>query len=125
MLNFKRSTSYEKAMIMRQPSALSYKRTKSITVKRIPMQEAMKTGNGTAYFNALRRLDLKVVMSKMSSEIAFKFLCMHLTAATREARSDLVRILFHQVSKDKKGLLMKTMRSISEVLPCQSVMRVV
>ena len=107
MLNFKRSLSYETAMVMRQPSALSYKRTKSITVKRIPMQEAMKTGNGTAYFNALRRLDLKVVMSKMRSEIAFKFLCMHLTAATREARSDLVRILFHQVSKDKKGLLLK------------------
>ena len=105
MLNFNRSISYEKAMIMKQPSAMSYKRTQSITVKRIPMQEAMKTGNGTAYFNALRRLDLKVVMSKMSSEIAFKFLCMHLTAATKEARSDLVRILFHQVSKDKKGLL--------------------
>ena len=86
------------SVIMREPnSRFSYKRTRSVTVKRIPLQEAMKNGNSTAYFNALRRLDLKLAMSKMEPDIAFKFLCMHLTAATREVRPDLVRILFHQV----------------------------
>ena len=86
------------SVIMREPnSRFSYRRTKSITLKRIPLQEAMKNGNSTAYFNALRRLDLKMATTKMEPDVKFKFLCMHLTAATREVRPDLVRILFHQV----------------------------
>ena len=74
-----------------------FTRSKSITIKKIPLQEAMKNGNSQAYFNALRRLDIKEILGKLDAEASFRFLCMHLTAATREVRPDLVRILFHHV----------------------------
>ena len=72
-------------------------RQKSIPIQRIPLQEAMKNGNSTAYFNALRRLSIKNTLDKMDDkDEAKKFLCMHLVAATREVRPDIVRLLFHE-----------------------------
>ena len=73
-------------------------RSESVTIKRIPLQEAMKNSNSTAYFNALRRLNLHQVLTRLDSGNAFKFLCMHLSAAAREVRPDVVRLLFQQVS---------------------------
>ena len=81
---------------------LKLNRCRSMTIKRIPLQEAMKNGNVTAYFNAIRRLDIKKVLQTLESQQSFKFLCMHLTAATREVRPDLVRILFNHVTNPQE-----------------------
>ena len=67
------------------------KRQKSIPIQRIPLQEAMKNGNSLAYFNALRRLDIQEILDHMDKIESKKFLCMHLVAATREVRPDIVR----------------------------------
>ena len=67
------------------------KRQKSIPIQRIPLQEAMKNGNSFAYFNALRRLDIQEILDHMDKIESKKFLCMHLVAATREVRPDIVR----------------------------------
>ena len=80
------------SVIMREPnSRFSYRRTRSITLKRIPLQEAMKNGNSLAYFNALRRLDIQEILDQMDKTESKTFLCMHLVAATREVRPDIVR----------------------------------
>ena len=54
--------------------------------------------SGDNYFNALRRLDFRLLKFKMSGEEEFReFLSTHLVAATREVRPDIVRLLFQQV----------------------------
>jgi hypothetical protein len=58
----------------------------------------MKNGNSANYFNALRRLDLRGILNTMESIEAYEFLCMHLVAATREVRPDVVRLFFQQVT---------------------------
>ena len=83
-------------------ASMKLNRCRSMTIKRIPLQEAMKNGNVTAYFNAIRRLDIKKVLQTLETDQSFKFLCMHLTAATREVRPDLVRILFNHVTNPRE-----------------------
>ncbi len=56
--------------------------------------------SGDNYFNALRRLDFKMLKLKMREEEFHEFLCTHLVAATREVRPDIVRLLFQQVTFD-------------------------
>ncbi len=53
--------------------------------------------SGDNYFNALRRMDFKMLKLKMRHEEFHEFLCTHLVAATREVRPDIVRLLFQQV----------------------------
>ena len=87
----------------------NYQRQKSIPIQRIPMQEAMKNENSTAYFNALRRFNIQDYLTKLEDfEIQKRFLCMHLVAATREVRPDIVRILFNLIEDqtDLHGILL-------------------
>ena len=44
-----------------------------------------------------RRLDFRAIRHKMSKKEFHQFVCVHLVAATREARADIVRMLFQQV----------------------------
>ena len=82
-----------------QMSANKLERGQSVTVSRIPLQEAMKNGNSANYFDALRRLNFKAdVLARMDAETAYQFLCTHLVAATREVRPDVVRLLFQQIT---------------------------
>ncbi len=59
--------------------------------------------SGENYFNALRRMDFKMLKYKMRDEEFHEFLCTHLVAATREVRPDIVRLLFQQVIGDWLG----------------------
>ena len=59
---------------------------------------------GDNYFNALRRLDFRILERKMNKEEFREFLSTHLVAATREVRPDIVRLLFQQVKKIKQAL---------------------
>ena len=52
---------------------------------------------GDNYFNALRRMDFRMLKFKMKEEEFHEFLCTHFVAATREVRPDIVRLLFQQV----------------------------
>ena len=79
-----------------------YTRSRSVVIERIPLQEAMKNGNATAYFNALRRIDFKDILASMDNVKSYRFLCMHLTAATRDVRPDIVRILFHHINDERQ-----------------------
>ena len=45
----------------------------------------------------LRRLDFRTIRHKMEQKEYYQFVCLHLVAATREARADIVRMLFQQV----------------------------
>ena len=64
----------------------------------------MKNGNSTNFFNAFRRLDFRAVRHKMEQKEYFQFVCIHLVAATREARADIVRMLFQQLRGDNNTL---------------------
>lgn len=44
-----------------------------------------------------RRLDFRSIRHKMEAKEYYQFVCVHLVAATREARADIVRMLFQQV----------------------------
>jgi len=85
-------------------------RYKSIIIHRLPLQEAMKNGNGTSlihyhystwrklaasnysylvtnYFNAIRKLDFDSFSSKWSHSEYDEFITAHLIAAAREVRN--------------------------------------
>ena len=81
-----------------------YARQTSVIAERLPVQEAMKSEESAhRYFNALRRLDFKTIRQKINNEDLFhEFVCVHLVAATRQVRPDIVRMLFQQLTNAKK-----------------------
>lgn len=73
-----------------------------MTVKRLPLQEAMQNNNSKNYFNALRRADFDELSRPWSEAEHEQFLCSHLIAATRDVRPDIVRLLFQQIEDVSK-----------------------
>ncbi len=73
------------------------RRSRSVTIHRLPVQEAMKTGNSKNYFNAVRRIDYDEVSKNWTEEERFDFQTSHLLAAARELRPDIVRLLFQNI----------------------------
>ena len=49
------------------------------------------------HLHYIRRLDFRSIRHKMVEKEFYRFVCVHLVAATREARADIVRTLFQQV----------------------------
>eukprot|EP00094_Tigriopus_californicus_P001992 TCALIF_01920-PA protein Name:"Similar to ANK2 Ankyrin-2 (Homo sapiens)" AED:0.42 eAED:0.42 QI:11/0.75/0.4/0.8/1/1/5/0/1087 len=76
--------------------------TKSVAVQRLPLQEAMQSGNSKNYFNAIGKSNFAKFSEKWSPSQVDEFLRSHLLGATREVRPDIVRLLFHEVKDVKK-----------------------
>lgn len=77
-------------------------RTYSVKVERLPVQEAMKNGNSKSYFNALRKVNFERLFDSWNAQKVESFLTLHILAATREVRPDIVRLLFQQVEGSRR-----------------------